>query len=878
MSYFLVLSLAVVHGSGNRAQLGESRSVSLPSHAILDENAQPLITASGKTGFVSSVTGGSLISFSATSGKLLSSMVVGQTIGPITMIESAGRRLIAAPALNDPANGNPATVSIIDAAKPRDLELRSILVLPEDAILTPSTRAMLSDDGKFCFIAASFNEPSLLSFDVEAGTLISRLPLLARPSETALYDKGGIRRLAVASSVSNSLSLIKVDEQGNLSLLENFSPGGARFDDSNNPAFSADGKTVYIAALTGNNLFAIDVESGALSGNILIQSPRKITVAATDAEEVIGVTRASGKKDENAGGVTVVVNQSGQLAIRSQFTPPDGIEFSRSNNIVFGSGASVGFVASATGVLFAFDTLTGELESHQVIGSELRRISVSEKARTVMAIRSAPSGDEIVITAFDKAASDESGSEPPVITALSPAVVRQPRPQNLRLIVEGTNFTQGSALVVDGEEIAAKLIRNGTALEATIRKALLVRPRNIPVKVKAASGVESAAVILPVTPIPPVIDKLKPGRVPGPSRAFTLRVLGKNFRPSSIIEVAGEKLNTQYTPTELQAVVPKRIAEKNLAKSVGVLKVLVRDKDVETLVSNEMDLTIFGPMILELKTHQPSVVAGAGSFALKIFGENFRPGAKVKINGQAVSSANIRLSSEGLIRLRVPGRFAQKAEAIKVTVENPGNFESNQKELRAVAPAIESVDPGLVLAGQTEVKVGIRGSNFRKGSRIKINNTFDVNQQRIRFVSSTRIVVKLGGKLSSLLAQPGDLKFQVVNPNNSDGVSSSDSTLKVAGPEVATATIKPVRGDDDRRRIVITGKNFHEGAVVEIIKAGAVMRQQVPVMNSPEKVVITLATNKIIALAQFEVRVTNPGNVRSAAVQPVVSDSSDNDD
>ncbi|HKG23641.1 MAG TPA: hypothetical protein VKC34_17195, partial [Blastocatellia bacterium] len=60
ISFFLAMSLVVVHGSGNHAQLGESRSVSLPTHAILDENARPLITASGKTGFVSSVTGGSL--------------------------------------------------------------------------------------------------------------------------------------------------------------------------------------------------------------------------------------------------------------------------------------------------------------------------------------------------------------------------------------------------------------------------------------------------------------------------------------------------------------------------------------------------------------------------------------------------------------------------------------------------------------------------------------------------------------------------------------------------------------------------------------------------------------------------------------------------
>ena len=59
----LVLSLAVVQGSSNRTKMGRTRSVALPSYAILDENAQPLITSNGKVGFVSSVTGGTLSSF-----------------------------------------------------------------------------------------------------------------------------------------------------------------------------------------------------------------------------------------------------------------------------------------------------------------------------------------------------------------------------------------------------------------------------------------------------------------------------------------------------------------------------------------------------------------------------------------------------------------------------------------------------------------------------------------------------------------------------------------------------------------------------------------------------------------------------------------------
>ncbi|HSF24903.1 MAG TPA: hypothetical protein VLE20_11820, partial [Blastocatellia bacterium] len=114
VSCLLVLSFAIAQAGDQRPKLGETRSITLPSYAVLDERAQPLLSSSGKVGFVASVTGGSVISFSVTSGKMLSSVSVGETIGPISMVEAGGRRLLAAPAVNNPNQGNPATVTVID--------------------------------------------------------------------------------------------------------------------------------------------------------------------------------------------------------------------------------------------------------------------------------------------------------------------------------------------------------------------------------------------------------------------------------------------------------------------------------------------------------------------------------------------------------------------------------------------------------------------------------------------------------------------------------------------------------------------------------------------------------------------------------------------
>ena len=258
----LLLGLAIAQASDRRTTLSGVRTVTLPSTAILGDHAQPLISSSGKVGFVASVTGGSLISFSVTSGKILSSVAIGETLGSISMIEAGGRRLVAVPAANDPPAGTPVTVTIIDATSAKHPELKSLLVLPHDALITPATSAVLTRDGRFCLIASSFDVPTLYCFDVETGQLVSHLALIGRPSEMTIYEGESRKLIAVASATSNNLAVMKIDEQGGLTSASNFSPSIARFEEANNPAFGSDGKTLYIAASTGDRLFALDSESG----------------------------------------------------------------------------------------------------------------------------------------------------------------------------------------------------------------------------------------------------------------------------------------------------------------------------------------------------------------------------------------------------------------------------------------------------------------------------------------------------------------------------------------------------------------------------------------------------------------------------------------
>ncbi|MFY9607611.1 MAG: hypothetical protein WAU45_03245 [Blastocatellia bacterium] len=865
VSCLAVLSFVIAQAGDQRAKLGETRSVTLPSYAVLDERAQPVLASSGKVGFVASVTGGSVISFSLTSGKILSSVSVGETIGPISMVEVGGRRLIAAPAVNNPNQDNPATVTVIDATSAKRLELKSLLVLPKDAQITPATQALLTRDGRFCLIASSFDVPTLLVFEVETGQLVSHVPLIGRPSELALDDNGSRRRVAVASAVSNSVSMIKLDREGQLSAGASFSPAGAGIDQTNNPAFSSDGRTLYVAAANGDSLYAIDIESGIQLDSISLPSPQRLSVGAgPDGNDVIACSRIRRTSNGKNGGVTIVTNLGARLAIRTEFAPPDGIEFSPANNVALSADASIGFVGSTTGVLFAFSTETGEVESYQTVGSELRRVAMSDKARAVAAVRSSPSGDQVVIISFDVVSPSELGPSIPIIDSIFPDVTEQGRVRNLQVIVTGRNLSGASSLLVNDIEYAADLTQNGRALQTKLPKSLFNQVGSLSVQVKGANGVVSTPSVLRVVrPGEPLIERITPSEVPGPMAPFSIKVTGRNFRASSAISIEGVELNTLLRrDNELEARVPAQ-----LANSVGTLRVRVKDLAVSDLVSaNEKLLVLFGPRISAVRPSVNKIVAGDGKLSLSITGKNFREGAEVVLGGAVMPAERVRLVSRSLITLSVPQELTQESGTLPVVVRNPEGGVSGTAILQVRGPEITRFRPGKLFAGTSNVAVDIRGRNFRKRARVYVGDgaqlNFPVDRRHVRFRNSTRLVVTLTDNLNRLLTSPGAIKFQVVNPNGAEGVRSEDHSINVVGPRIADVRVEALEGDDSHVMLVIEGANFRKGAVVEFFKPGmdnAPISQLVPVDLKSRRISVMVDVRKIERLGSFSVRVVNQG-------------------
>ncbi|HXF40452.1 MAG TPA: IPT/TIG domain-containing protein [Blastocatellia bacterium] len=475
-------------------------------------------------------------------------------------------------------------------------------------------------------------------------------------------------------------------------------------------------------------------------------------------------------------------------------------------------------------------------------------------------MRSAPSGDEVTIIGFDVVGTDEVDPSAPTIDSISPDSVEQGRLRNVKIVVIGSNFSEGASLLVNGVDMAADLIKSGRALQTKLPRSLFDQAKPISIQVKAINGAVSVPRDLNVVrPGAPLIDKISPAEVAGPSEAFTLTVKGSNFRVSSAIVVAGQPLNTQQIGTRtLQAVVPAEIA--GVVKK-DALKVQVKDLAVSDLESsNDKDLLIFGPRVNELVSSVDVIVAGDPKFSLRINGDNFREGAEVRING--VPSDRVFKVGKKLIKLVVNQALFQDAGKLSVVVRNITGGESDPKELDVHGPEIESLTPGKVFAGVKDARIDIFGKNFRRKASVYVRNgtqALQIARSQIRFRNDQHMVVTLSGESSSLLVKPDTLQFEVVNRNAADGVVSVDHALNVVGPSITDALIEAVKHDDTRLRLTINGENFRAGAVVDFVKDGAVVLQQTPVKLTETLARVIVRARKIDALGSFQVRVVNPG-------------------
>jgi hypothetical protein len=352
-----------------------------------------------------------------------------------------------------------------------------------------------------------------------------------------------------------------------------------------------------------------------------------------------------------------------------------------------------------------------------------------------------------------------TAAQAPAITALNPTsgnVGAAP----FTLVVAGRNFDANAIITIDNDPRATTFI-SSSELRVGITSADLASPRQLSIAVLNPGGNASPAVLLPIVLPVPTISALNPASVTSGDVAFSVTVTGSNFSNRSVINVNGvPKATTFITATgALQAAVDAA----DIA-APGNVAITVTDG---TLTSAPTQLEVRRPTIA---TITPNVLPfGAVSERIRVQGANFLTTSVIVFNGTPIpTDFNFEDGSlSGTVNstlLNAPGSYF-------VFVRNsPLSTSLGQLVVvaSAGAPAITSVDPGIVLVGDAH-EIVLLGEGFVERSTLLIEGS----PRTPSFASPTEIRYTL---LPSDVAAQRILHVRVANP---DGATSNEVTLIV---------------------------------------------------------------------------------------------------
>ncbi|HEX3584337.1 MAG TPA: IPT/TIG domain-containing protein, partial [Thermoanaerobaculia bacterium] len=133
----------------------------------------------------------------------------------------------------------------------------------------------------------------------------------------------------------------------------------------------------------------------------------------------------------------------------------------------------------------------------------------------------------------------------PQITLVSPASITA-GVLSQDVVVTGTSFLSTSKIVFKGNELATTLNGDGT-LTATINGSDLISPGSYALNVRnSPTSISNPFIVQVVTAGIPHIDAIDPASFPANSGVTTIRVLGGNFVPLSVVRINGTDRTTQY--------------------------------------------------------------------------------------------------------------------------------------------------------------------------------------------------------------------------------------------------------------------------------------------------------------------------------------------
>jgi hypothetical protein len=202
-----------------------------------------------------------------------------------------------------------------------------------------------------------------------------------------------------------------------------------------------------------------------------------------------------------------------------------------------------------------------------------------------------------------------------------------------------------------------------------------------------------------------------------------------------------------------------------------------------------------------------SVRAGSPSFALRVTGASFLPGAGVLFDDHLLEAVYL---SDGELEVKVSSDLVEEGGSVEVRVRNPRGELSSPSALSIVddPPRVASMKPNKTSTGADNLEVTLTGERFQRGAKV-IAGEIQVETHYLKTEGMAPVLV--GILPARYFTQSGVVVIRVLN---ADGNRSNPMSLIVEnGPLITRLSRSRVKAGSDVD-IVVGGIAFKEGDVL----------------------------------------------------------------
>lgn len=621
--------------------------------------------------------------------------------------------------------------------------------------------------------------------------------------------------------------------------------------------------------------------------------------------------------------MVALATPEGRLSFQSRFYPETGDEITPSNNPGFSADGRSILVPVRTGALYVVDSATGSAKAKESFEGRVQSIAPAPLAEAVTVVTSggdrgrleivplsaaAPTAaePEVVESPGDENSGEDSRDErhksrkkeadkisAPTIDRLSPGTIQVGRRRDLPITIVGSGFGPGAVVLADGDVFSAEVSRNAKRVNFTITASKLTTARSIPVQIRNPDGTLSNSLDLQVVPpFVPLLQKVSPSTIDSGSGGVDINLRGDHFRDGALAKasytdssgaVQVVDLRTyRISFTQIIARLPYKLTTRARTLSISII-----DRDGAT-ISQVLPVIVAGPSIAGLTPDR--FVAGAlkadESLTVQIEGNNFHRDAVVyvkrPVRGDSEPAVYRQLPSTAVkwrkstrMAIRLSPSDVSLTGGLFVRVINPvrgerrRNGDGADAAFTVAGPNVESSSPEAIIAGTENFVLKLIGTDFRRGAVVKLTRrdgtgevTKRVTVEDADVKDRKRINIHMDTPdLLRLVARPGEISVRVVNPGSSRGDVAPTLTIDVLAPAIATYELLPRAGDPDEYALRLTGTNFREGAMVQLLDSGGteVGRPHDIRFKDSTQIVVSLSRKRLSELRTFKVVVINPG-------------------